>query len=299
MGPKSISIFLTKKTATSRALDTDEEEKEPPKSEQKGAEKEAAVPEEKRAVEEKEEKKEEEIDADQKACEKCPKKLESDQQLADHMNDYHRIDSYACRNCKKGFICDKFTYQDHIKKCLRGEAETFGCPVCQKKFISKENCAIHQREQNHVSPVEKAKSEEKREQVKEEVPVPKVGVKSTVVDTSQDMLESRLEEENVDEPDEESSEEAETKEGDEEEEEGQIGGSNKEVEDSDEEEEERDAMEMEDMEEDMDYYCAYCDTKETDQAKLMEHVVNDHPEKDLKFRTKLPGGQGFSVFAWK
>ena len=66
---------------------------------------------------------------------------------------------------------------------------------------------------------------------------------------------------------------------------------------TDELEEERDAMELD--EEDCEYHCAYCDHKDEEQLNLMEHVVNDHPDKDLKFKTRIPGGQGFSIFAWR
>ena len=63
-------------------------------------------------------------------------------------------------------------------------------------------------------------------------------------------------------------------------------------------EEERDAMES-DEHAAVEYHCAYCDHKDEEQADLMEHVVNDHPDKDLKFKTRIPGGQGFSIFAWR
>ena len=51
---------------------------------------------------------------------------------------------------------------------------------------------------------------------------------------------------------------------------------------SQEAEEERDAMDLE--EDAVEYHCAYCDHKDEEQADLMEHVVNDHPDKDLKFK---------------
>ena len=194
------------------------------------------------------------------------------------MNDVHKVDSFACRNCKKGFICDKWTYQDHIKKCLLGEASTFSCPVCQKKFISRENCAIHQREQKHQTPgeienrsdavssrVQKSREEEER-RMRKRRKTPEV-----------QNLAAAASEEDPDDPDEVANDDSTMA--------------------TDELEEERDAMELD--EDAVEYHCAYCDHKDEEQADLMEHVVNDHPDKDLKFKTRIPGGQGFSIFGWK
>ena len=63
-------------------------------------------------------------------------------------------------------------------------------------------------------------------------------------------------------------------------------------------EEEKDAMDL-DEEGGGEYHCFYCDFQEKEQANLIEHVVNSHPGKDLKFKTRIPGGQAFSIFAWR
>ena len=63
-------------------------------------------------------------------------------------------------------------------------------------------------------------------------------------------------------------------------------------------EKEKDAMNL-DEEDGGEYHCFYCDFQEEEQANLIEHVVNSHPGKDLKFKTRIPGAQAFSIFAWR
>ena len=212
-------------------------------------------------------------------CTKCDSAFKDKTMLETHTKDYHKVDSYACKNCKKGFICDGWTYQDHIKKCLLGQVETFNCPVCQKRFISRENCAIHQREQKHQTPgdVESNSVESRVERSPMHVGGEELEKKKRRTNSEVKILASSSDEEDPDNPDE------------------IVNGSPAIT--SQEPEEERDAMDLE--EDAVEYHCAYCDHKDEEQADLMEHVVNDHPDKDLKFKTRIPDGQGFSIFAWR
>ena len=212
-----------------------------------------------------------------KSCPKCGSEFKDKTLLSIHTSDYHKVDSFACKNCKKGFICDRWTYQDHIKKCRLGEAEFFSCPVCQKKFISKENCVIHQREQKHQTPEDDAQNFASSVQRGEAVEMENGQMRKrrkTVSPSSVGAIE-----EDVDDPDE-------------------MIDDDKSAASSNNVEEEKDAMEL-DEEGGGEYHCFYCDFQEEEQANLIEHVVNSHPGKDLKFKTRIPGGQAFSIFAWR
>ena len=228
-------------------------------------------------------------DSQELKCKNCGSMFEDKTQLETHMNDLHKVDSFACRNCKKGFICDKWTYQDHITKCLLGEASTFSCSVCQKKFISRENCAIHQREQKHQTPEEVENKSDavssKVQQIREEEEGQKRKRKTSSEEEEGQMKKRRKRSEVH------NSAAASEEDPDDPEEVAKDGP-------TDEVEEERDAMEL-DEDAAVEYHCAYCDHKYEEQADLMEHVVNDHPDKDLKFKTRIPGGRGFSIFAWR
>ena len=144
-------------------------------------------------------------------------------------------------------------------------------------FISKENCAIHQREQKHQTPEEGAQNFASPVQKGGAVEMENGQMRKRRKSASQSSVDAI--EECVDDPDEMFDDDS-------------SAATFNNV------EEEKDATEL-DEEDGGEYHCFYCDFREGEQANLIEHVVNSHPGKDLKFKTRIPGGQAFSIFAWR